>query len=381
MLLQTPEQVREYCTKVAGSPFIAVDTEFQWDRTYFAKLGLLQMATPDHVGLIDCVAVDDLSPARELLCSSDGLKLFHSASQDLSILGRVFDSPVANIYDTQIANALLGGAHQAGYATLVQDNLGIEVDKSVQHTDWVKRPLDPKQLEYARDDVVLLARLFPGQQQALRECGRLEWALEDSRWLERNPPSEACHPEEAFSTIKGWGRLSPEQLRRLVALAKWREEHCRGNDIRPRWLVPDSALTGFAVKGRFHGGVLQNEKPWVAKRVRKLRPDIEAALAAAEEIPLSSLPRKERRGRPTPFEKALIDKADSFVAARASELGIEKMLLASRAEFTSLVRYVCHRGEAPEDARIVQGWRARQVGDELVRMLLAECRQRDNEDT
>lgn len=375
MLLTTPAQVRRFCRELSGAPFIAVDTEFQWDRTYFANLSLVQMASQDHVGLIDCVAVSDLSPLKDILCGPESVKVFHSASQDLSILGRVLGEPVSNIYDSQIGQALLGGPHQASYGKLVAGYLDITVDKSIQHTDWLRRPLSEKQLVYARADVVHLAEIYPQQTDRLQAAGRLHWAREDSAWLERNPPSEATEPAEAYLQVKGWGRLDRRQLGNLVALSEWREEYCHARNIRPRWLIPDGALLGFAAKGRFAKSVLSREKPWVGKRVQKLRQELSEVLEAAAAGPARPIPGKQRHGRPSALEKRLVKLADSRISERAEGLGIEKMLLASRAEFTALVRYIVHRGHVPEDARLLQGWRRQVIGEELAESVLTSYRQ------
>lgn len=375
MLLDSREQVRDFCRTVAGSPFVAVDTEFQWDRTYFAHLALVQLATPEHVALIDCTVVDDLSPLASLVCETETIKVFHSASQDLSILGRVLGRPVANIYDTQIADALLGGAHQVSYAKLVAAYLAIDIDKSAQRTDWLKRPLSAPQLEYASGDVIHLAEIYPTQVARLEAMGRLAWAQEDSAWLAANPPSEATDPESAYTDIAGWGRLDPRQLHNLMRLARWREHHCRDNNIRPRWLIPDQILLACACRGRFQKGVPAEVKPWIARRAEKLAGQIDEVLAEAARIPDADLPECVKHRRPTPLEKRLVDLADKTITARAKELGIEKMLLASRSDFTALVRHMLHRGEAPEDARLLNGWRRGQIGMQLLDLIPPLCQQ------
>lgn len=373
MLLTTPEQVREFCGALAGSPFIAVDTEFQWDRTYYAGLSLVQLASPERAAMIDCVAVDDLSPLRPLLCEPDSLKIFHSASQDLAILARVFGARVVNVYDTQIADAILGGPHQMSYAKLVAAYLDIEVDKSSQNTDWLKRPLSEKQLIYAQADVTHLAEIYPMQRQRLADAARLDWALEDSHWLETHPPMEATDPDNAYEDIKGWGRLDKEQLHNLMTLARWRETYGMENDLRPRWLLADRLMLDFARKGQFSSKVLAKEKPWIARRANKLKHDVNEALETAAKTPPGEFPERCRGARPTPLERELTDLADQMVSDRAKELGVEKMILASRSDFTSFVRYLVHHGDIPVDARLVNGWRKTVIGDSLAAAILPRC--------
>lgn len=373
MLLTTPEHVREFCESLAGSPYIAVDTEFQWDRTYYAGLSLVQLAAPDQAAMIDCVAVDDLSPLRPLLCDPDSVKIFHSASQDLAILARVFGTRVVNVYDTQIADALLGGAHQMSYAKLVAAYLDIHVDKSSQNTDWLKRPLSEKQLTYAQADVTHLARIYPLQRQRLVEAGRLNWAVEDSQWLETHPPMEASDPDLAYEDVKGWGRLDNNQLHHLMVLARWRETYGKENNLRPRWMLADRFMLDFARKGRFDSKTLTGEKPWIARRVNTFKSQVNEALAKAANTPPDAYPERRRGQRPTPLEKELTNRADKMIADRAKQLGIEKMILASRSDFTSFVRYLVHHGDVPADARLVNGWRKDVIGDALVEAILPRC--------
>ncbi len=375
MLLSTPQGLSDFLAHLAGQPFVAVDTEFQWERSYFAHLSLLQIASPSQSALVDCLAIDDLSPLQPLLCTPATLKVFHSASQDLAILERVMGRPLVNIYDSQIANALLGGAHQTSYAKLVGQYLGLEVDKSVQHTDWLKRPLSAQQTDYARADVVHLAEIYPRQRDQLLAAGRLEWVLEDSAWLAANPPYEATDPAAAFASVAGYGRLAPRHLHALQVLAAWRETYCRERNLRPRWLIPDRVLLAVARRGKFDRGALQEEKPWVAKRVKTVQEEIAAALAQAAERQDHDLPATDpdRLGAPSAAEKQLIAVAERFVAAKAAELGIEKMMLASRADFTALARRF-HGGGAPDDGcRLTSGWRRQVAGDELLALLQAEA--------
>ncbi|MDT8390035.1 MAG: hypothetical protein RRC34_05960 [Lentisphaeria bacterium] len=376
MLLTTPEDVREFCGALAGSPFIAVDTEFQWDRTYFAGLSLVQLASPDRAAMIDCVAVDDLSPLRPILHDPDCLKIFHSASQDLAILARVLGAQVVNVYDTQIADAMLGGPHQMSYAKLVGAYLDIEVDKSSQNTDWLKRPLSEKQLVYAQADVTHLAEIYPMQRRRLADAGRLDWALEDSHWLETHPPMEATDPDTAYQEIKGWGRLDKRQLGNLMALARWREIYGRENDLRPRWLLADRLLLDFAQRGRFSSKALAKEQPWIARRADKLKGLVNEVLERAAETPLEAIPDRRRGSRPTPLEKELTALADHIISERAKELGIEKMILASRADFTSLVHGLVQRGDIPADTRLVTGWRKTIIGDTLAAAILSRRAER-----
>ena len=321
MLLTSSADLERVVGYFAQRPFIALDTEFQWQSTYFARLGLVQIADEREVALVDCVAVTDISPLRRLIADSGIAKVIHSASQDLPILARIVGEPLEALFDSQIAAAFCGARHQLSYADLVRDWLGIQLDKSNQLTDWLKRPLTDRQLEYAESDVVHLARLYPLLRERLLDAGRLQWVLEDSEWLCRNFSLEESRPEEAYRSVRGYGRLRGRELLRLMALSSWREKRGRAIDRRPRRLVPDAVLLAIARRGRMDSRCLAEAKPYMRSRIKGEGEAIREVLASADAVPDADLPSLPQRRRISPLEKELLNMVERASPARPPNWG------------------------------------------------------------
>ena len=161
------------------SSVLAIDTEFLREKTYYAKLCLIQLATDDETAIVDPFAVDDLKVLAPVLRNENVMKLFHAGNQDLEILLREVGVLPHPLFDTQVAAALLGHTQQIGYAALVHAECGVTLKKIDSFTDWSRRPLSDSQLEYAADDVVYLPRMYERMRAQLVELGRLAWLDRD----------------------------------------------------------------------------------------------------------------------------------------------------------------------------------------------------------
>ena len=159
-LITTPQDLETYCSATSKVDWLALDTEFIREKTYYPKLCLVQIASEHDLVCIDTLAISDLSPLNDLLYQNTITKIFHSASQDLEIFVNLFDTVPTPIFDTQIAASLLGYGDQVSYAHLVNEIVDIELDKSLSRTNWERRPLSSKELRYAIDDVKYLAMVY-----------------------------------------------------------------------------------------------------------------------------------------------------------------------------------------------------------------------------
>lgn len=239
------EGLRELVRLLEGSEFVALDTEFMRERTYYARLCLIQLATDDVEAIVDPLAVDDLGPLLDLLQDRHMTKVLHAGQQDLEILCRLSGKVPAPLFDTQVAATLAGFPTQVGYGALVNEIAGVRLDKSDTFTDWSRRPLSATQLEYALNDV----RYLPGVYRELR--GRLE-AEDRLSWLESefdrmaDPATYEVVPEEQFKRIKRISSLKPRQLGVLLRLAAWREREAQRRDIPRRWVIGDESLLEIA---------------------------------------------------------------------------------------------------------------------------------------
>lgn len=243
--IDTAQALTDYLASTAHADWVILDTEFIRERTYFPKLCLIQLATADTLACIDPLAIEDLSTLFSWLQRPEMVKVFHAAWQDLEIFHYLSGSVPTPIFDSQIAAAVLGIGDQMGYARLVENMLGIQLDKSQSRTDWSRRPLKQKQLEYAIDDVRYLRDLYPMLLDQLEKTGRAAWLDKSFQHLGDATAYEPS-PRDCWKRTKGVQLLKPKQLSALRELTAWREEQAIKKDLPRRWLVADEVLADMA---------------------------------------------------------------------------------------------------------------------------------------
>ncbi len=351
------EELAPLARTLESHPSIGVDTEFLRERTFFPKLCLLQLAAGNDVWCVDTLRVGGLEPLVPALTAAASRKVMHSARQDLEALYLCVRRVVSPVFDTQIAAGCIGLKPQIGYADLVKILLDVTLPKGQTRTDWSKRPLTRAQLEYAADDVLYLAELAHLLRERLRALGREEWVLQDCLALEDTTLYEP-DPTQAWKRLRGLGLLPPGPRSRARALAVWREKMARERDLPRGWIISDAELFKLA----------------------ELNPATRAALASVPSLPANlsdaitdSLLEALREGtgrlaaddepaegsRPTPEQKALIERLCRLVDARAAELGVSAEILAPRGEIKAFAM-----GERKSQA--LSGWRRKEIGEKLL---------------
>ncbi len=205
------ENLEAFARRAAASAVLAVDTEFLREKTYYAKLCLLQLATDTEVVVVDPFAVEDLAVLVPLLEDPTIVKLFHAGGQDLEIIYHELGVLPSPVFDTQVAATLLGHTQQIGYGPLVHTLCGVNLKKSDSFTDWSRRPLAPSQLAYAADDVVYLPRMYRIMVEKLQAKGRLSWLDNDFAALS-DPANYVSDANQRFKRLKRVGQLSRRQL-------------------------------------------------------------------------------------------------------------------------------------------------------------------------
>lgn len=359
ILVETPAALADLAQRLRGAPFIALDTEFLREKTYFPRLCLVQVAAGDVVACVDPLAVPDLGPLLEVLHDPKTTKVLHSARQDFEIFLHLDGRLPAPVFDTQIAAGLLGLPEQVGYATLVERLLGVSLSKAHTRADWARRPLPQAWLDYAADDVRYLAQVYERVRTRLAELGRLDWlAGEFDALLE--PALYATRPEDAWLRLSRLERLNDRQRAVLQALAAWREETARRED-RPRlWVVRDDVLTDIA-----------RSLPASRAALTEIRELPERVLARYGETLLDIVARhrNESLSLPGPSAPALgaegdavVDLLAAVVRVRAVEMQVQPTLLATRRDLERLAG-----GDRAVPA--LRGWRRQLVGAALEAVL------------
>lgn len=347
--------------RLAGAGFVALDTEFMRESTYFPKLCLVQLATPTHCALIDPLAVPDLQPLWDFLNDRGRIKVLHAARQDLEVLSVAMGVALAGpMFDTQIAAALLGQPAQIGYGALVAARLGQQLEKGHTRTDWSRRPLSREQLQYAEDDVRYLVPLYQNLLDALEEAGRTQWLYEETRELE-HPSLHRTEPEAAWKRLKGLDRLRPEQRATAKLLAHWREETAIKHDKPRGWILADDALREIAERLPGTTQELEDMRTLPAGVARRRGEELLALVARGREQggaePASTMPP-----RPEPQQLAMVTKLMNITRAAAEALKVSPEILATRRDVEQLVF-------SRRIDRLGTGWRKDVIGDRLIAKL------------
>ena len=358
--IDTPSALREFLAEIADADSIALDTEFIREKTYYPRLCLIQLAANERIACIDPLALDDLAPLWELLANPKNQVLLHAGRQDIEVIFQASGKIPARVFDTQIAAALCGYGDQTGYAALVRDILGIELDKSMTRADWSRRPLPGEALEYAADDVRHLHVLHAHLSERLKALRREDWLTPELDAL-TEPSQYAPDPADAWRRIRAAAKLKPGEVAVLRALAEWREREAMRADRPRQWLVKDDAMVFIAQRPPKNLAGLMAvrgvEEGFASRYGETLLQLIEAARRAP---PPDDLPRM--RDRLTAAEDAQADLLMAALRAIAAKNELAAASIANRKEIERLVR-------GDRDVDVLRGWRRAAAGMKLVDVL------------
>jgi len=352
-LIETSAALAEFMSLIKDSDFIAVDTEFMRENTFWPELCLIQVANSEHAAAIDPMASGiDLKPLLDMMVDNEEvLKVFHAGGQDVEIIFNLTGKTPHPIFDTQIGQMALGQAEQVGYSNLVEAWLGILLDKGARFTDWSRRPLDKRQIDYAVGDVTHLAKIFPMMLKKLVKTGRGHWLDEEMEKL-ADPSNYNVDPEKAWQRIKIPTR-KPDVLGRLQALAAWREREARTKNLPRGRIVKDETLGDLAAHppkdqeglGRVRG----LSATWKSNDIGARLID---ALAGAKPLPKDDMPDRAPRGPGLGKEGVLVaDLLKLLLKIRARELNVASRLIARSDDLEALA------AGRRDDIPMMQGWR------------------------
>ena len=341
---------------LADQSRLGVDTEFMREKTYFAQLCLVQIATGDEIYCVDPLSDSSKEAFWKALLARDWI--VHSARQDIEVVLQTAGSMPASVFDTQIAAALLGYPPQMGYAGLVRELFGVNMEKSHTRADWTKRPLREAFLEYAAEDVEYLLPGCERLTERLEAEGRLEWAREDSRLL-LDPRLYDTGDEQALDRLKGARNFRGRKRAAAARLAAWREREAIARDRPRQWILRDSVLLDIAsqlpTSSKQLAAIDGMPPRLVARLGRELLKEIEAS--ASDEYDYSP-PRP-----PDEAQKALLKEMQVRVRKCAEAMGIAAETVAPRRELAAAILSGSTR------SRVFSGWRRDVIGNELLAML------------
>jgi ribonuclease D len=356
----------ELCQKLAQADILAIDTEFVRTRTLYPKLGLIQVNDGENLALIDPVAINDLSPFWQLLTDGNICKVLHACSEDLEVFLTAANCRPVNLIDSQIMMSFLGHGLSMGYAAMVNHYLSIEVDKSESRTDWMKRPLTPKQLDYAQADVDYLFQLYPRIHDELEQKGWLNAAKEESELLiERKftPIDES----KLYRNIKLSWKLSPKQLYILQHLAKWRFQQAKKRDMPIGFIAKDHTLFALAVHNPDNVGSMANLEGVEMLDVRHKGNVMLSVLKKAEQEDNGVYPEKIVRLDEYPGYKQIFKKLKSFMTEQAENAELLPENLASKKQINQFLsgHFKLNSGSDNQTVELLFGWRKALFGEKL----------------
>jgi ribonuclease D len=363
-LVTDTETLVALCARLAQADFVTVDTEFMRESTYYPDLCLVQVASPTEAAAIDPKAPDlDLAPLLKLLVEDDVLKVFHAGGQDLEIIYNLTGKTPSPLFDTQIAAMALGLGEQIGYTNLVAAYLGIQVDKGARFTDWARRPLNDRQLDYAIGDVTHLATLFPKMVDKLRRTGRGAW-LDEEMARACDPATYANDPDKAWTRLRLPSR-KPDVLGRLKALARWRELEAQDKDVPRGRIVKDETLGDLAGSPpRSQADLAKVRGLSAAWGSNAIGDRLIRALQEAEPLPADEMPMREAQRPGLSSEGALIaDLLKLLLKIRSKESGVAPKLIVRGDDLDALAAGV--RDGLP----VLDTWRRELFGDDALALV------------
>lgn len=364
--IDQPEQLATLCHALQGSTWLALDTEFLRETTYYPKLCLLQLANRELAACIDVLALPELGPLTDLLYDPGITKVFHAAFQDLEIFQYLWGQIPENLFDTQIAAALLGHGDQIGYAPLVERLLGIRLNKDQTRTNWCQRPLKAEQLDYAFDDVIHLTEVYLQLRNALEQLDRTTWLDEDFKALE-NPDAYVTKPENAWKKVKGQQLLHGVQYAVLQALAAWRERLAMTENRPRRQLLSDEILLDMAKRMPATGAQLGSIRGLNEKQHKNWQGEWLRLIADAKALPKEDWPAPKVPPKLSLEDEARVDMLSAGLRLLAGEQKMSLTAIANRKELEALIRDGTNNP-------LLQGWRRKLFGEPLLALLDGKAR-------
>jgi ribonuclease D len=359
-LLTTTDELSAVCNRFALHPFVAVDTEFLRETTFWPKVCVIQVASPEEAVAIDALAEGlDLSPFFELMANEAVVKVFHAARQDLEIVWRLARLIPAPLFDTQVAAMVCGFGDQASYVELVKAITRASLDKSSRFTDWSRRPLSQAQIEYAIADVTHLRDIYLHLRQRLERTNRLDW-LADEMGLLTSPATYEQHPDNAWERLRHRAR-KPRDLAVLMELAAWRENEAQTRDVPRSRVLKDDVLIEIAQAAPRNPDALANLRAFPRGMERsRAGAEILAAIERGLARDPAALPRIAREKRNN--NGATVELLKVLLRQVAETTGVATKMIATVEDLEAIA------SDDDADVAALQGWRRTIFGEKALQL-------------
>lgn len=346
--LTDTDQLARSCERRRLADFVVLDTEFVRERTFYPALGLVQLSDGKHpdLDLVDPLAIDDLTPLRDLLAAREIPKVLHSCSEDLEVFHHHLGTVPTPLVDTQVAAAMAGLDYSMGYARLVKELCGVELPKGHTRSNWLKRPLSDAQKRYAALDVEYLPRCWEVLEEKLEHLGRLHWLEEDCARL-TDPARFEVDDEAVYRKIARGRRLQGPQLAALRALSRWREAQARERNLPRNFVLKEQALAAVALRRPKSIEALQRIKELDARDLKRHGKTLVRLVAETRDLPADEMPDRF----PPPIDlrphKKTVDALRKRIREVADDLSVPVELLAGKRQVEALLRRHLEGAEEP----------------------------------
>ncbi len=357
--ITTPKQLDVLCRRLADADTIGFDTEFVSEDTYIPQLCLVQVATIDHMAVIDTIAIEDLSLFWTLLADGDHQTIVHAGREELNFSLRAIDRRPANLFDTQLAAGLVSSEFPAGYGSLVSKFLGHKPAKGETRTDWRRRPLTKAQIRYAVEDIRYLLPLRDKLHESLVSLDRLDWlTVEISAWQDE---VESARTRQRWHKVSGTASMSSRSLAIVRELWLWREEEARRRNQPPKRILRDDLIAEMAKRRDAEESHVRSIRGIERSAVRRSIPELVACIQRALDLPDSECPSKPRRDMPSQLNLLgqFLSPALSSICRNAQ---VATSLVGTASDVRELIAHHLGFGTTEPPALAV-GWRADLVGN------------------
>ena len=366
-LITTTKQLEDAIAAFAGSEFVAVDTEFIRETTFWPELCLVQMATPTHSALVDPLSKDiDLASFFGLMADKAITKVFHAARQDIEIIHKLGGLIPAPLFDSQVAAMVCGFGESISYDQLVMKMSGVHLDKTSRFTDWRQRPLTDTQLTYALADVTHLAAIYPALKKKLEAAGRSEWVKEEMATLSSVDTYE-LHPEDAWKRLKMRVR-KPIELVVLQKVAAWREQEARDRNVPRSRVLKDDTIYEIAQQQPKDQNALGRLRTvpngWERSNSGQ---DLLKVIVSASETPKDLLPKLPRHVSAPEGTGAATEMLRVLLKLVTEENGVAAKVVATSDDLDQ----IASKGEEA-DVQALHGWRRELFGDTALKLIRGE---------